>query len=206
MKPNTEIHMLDDRTIRAELKQYLSNCSNSPRLIVDEISVHNGNARADLVAFYKEPYCFEIKSDKDTFYRLERQSAYYDFTFKRNILVTTTRLKEKATNAIPSHWGLLIVDESKTLGLKFSWIRRPKANKNWHSEKALLTLWRSELIDLHENLSQTSIAKSASRTTLASKLGREIRKKDVQSSFFQALYERYASGDYKRYKFTARKA
>lgn len=46
-------------------------------IVVDEMCINNSSARADVVAINGELHCFEIKSDVDTFKRLENQMNNY---------------------------------------------------------------------------------------------------------------------------------
>jgi hypothetical protein len=100
--------ILNDPTIRTNLKEYLLNLLVKPRTIIDELHVHKGNAIADIVAVYKEPHCFEIKGETDNISRLKFQGKFYDLVFKKITLVTTQNHLQNAINTIPPHWGVLL--------------------------------------------------------------------------------------------------
>jgi len=182
--------ILSDKEIREALKNHLLKKSAPPQILVDELSVHNGNAIADLVAFNDEyAHCFEIKSDKDTLSRLSRQVAFYDFTFKKNTLVTTEKYISKAELIIPEYWGILLVKKNKELKLVNH--RNAKVNKNWDAEKALLTLWKSELLEVDSKLSAVSSPKSSSRAQIAKKIVEDTGTRLIQKSFFETLVGRF---------------
>jgi hypothetical protein len=182
---------LNDQQIRDALKSHLLRCSEIPTLIIDELAVHNGNAKADLVAFYEYPHCFEIKSDRDTLCRLPRQVTYYDFTFKKNNLVTTSKFLSKSIEVLPAHWGIWLAKVNNKNELTIKCFRKAKINKGWVPEKALLTLWKSELIKLDSMVTDVGAAQSSSRAVLASKIGKEAGKKNIQNGFFKTLLERF---------------
>lgn len=191
MKSDTE--QLNDKQIRKALKSYLSGAAINPKLIVDELSVHNGNARVDVVAFYDYPHSFEIKSDRDNFSRLTRQIAYYDYTFKKNNLVTTAKYIDKAFQHIPKHWGIWLAGTQNESIVDIKCCRKAKINREWSPEKALLTLWKSELVTLNSLITESKAPKSSSRAVLASKLGKEVNKSTLQQNFFEVLFKRFNS-------------
>ena len=173
---------LFDIDIRDALKKHIMAKSLIPKRLV-----------ADLVAFYEYAHCFEIKSDKDTLSRLSRQVPYYEFTFKKNTLVTTEKFIKKAEVLIPAHWGIWLAKVGNDGDVKIHCCRAAKVNKNWHPEKALLTLWKSELFKLDSQVSSCNTPKNSSRAELANKIVRESTKKVIQKGFFKTLTERFES-------------
>ncbi|WP_197412123.1 sce7726 family protein [Rheinheimera sp. EpRS3] len=186
MSPNNN---LSDKDIREALKKYLLSKPTPPQVVVDELSVHNGNAIADIVALDKYAHCFEIKSDKDTLSRLSRQISFYDFTFKKNTLVTTEKYLLKAESLIPDYWGILLA--KRTNSVKIVNYRNAKINRNWNAEKALLTLWKSELLEVDSRLSSGKSPRSNSRAQIAKKIVDDTCSRLVQKSFFEILADRF---------------
>ncbi|MDD8059503.1 sce7726 family protein [Shewanella metallivivens] len=182
--------MLDDKTIRKELKIYLNSNAPFPQVIVDEMNVHNGNARADLVAFYDEIHCFEIKSDRDSLCRLKNQIEYYDYTFNKVSIVVTDKFINKIDKHIPSYWGVLLakIEDGQ---LNFYKERCPKANPNWEAEKALLSLWKNELLELDTLISKKHSSPRTSRAELAKKIGSESNGNIVSHELFSLLRKRF---------------
>jgi hypothetical protein len=153
--------------------------------------VHNGNAIADIVAIYLDSHCFEIKSDRDNITRVLRQAEYYDLTFSKITLVTTEKNKQKALEILPAYWGILVAS-SEEENIKLSYFRKAKMNPNWCSEKALLSLWKSELIDACSNLNLTDLKKSLSREKIASHLSKTQRKSSLRKELNDKLFNRFS--------------
>lgn len=192
MENLSTLKKLSDKCIRTALKSYLASKTISPIKIVEEMGIHNGNARADLVAFYDHLHCFEIKSDLDTLRRLHNQATYYDFTFKKITLVVSDKFESTVQTAIPSHWGILVAKQSPTGYIKFSTIRRPKRNPNWKADKALLSLWKGELLEINEEL-KISVKKSSSREKLALEISEKMNKSVIETQLYQKLLLRSLS-------------
>jgi hypothetical protein len=138
---------LDDKTIRKFLIARLAALSNKPKAVIEELRVHNGNAIADVVAIHKYAHCYEIKGDTDSVRRILVQCQYYDLAFRRITLVTTDRHLNNALSLAPSHWGIMAATESKS-GVAIRYIRRATRNPLYNTRIALLTLWKSELLEV----------------------------------------------------------
>lgn len=180
---------LSDKCIREALKMYLLSLKTPPVQIVEELGIHNGNARADIVAFYDHLHCFEIKSDLDTLRRLASQTIYYDYTFNKITIVVSEKFELSAQDAIPSHWGILVAKQNSSGLVKLKSKRRPKRNPNWHAAKALLSLWKDELLEINEFLSVSS-RKSSSRERLANEISEKINKSAIENQLYQKLLSR----------------
>lgn len=184
--------ILDDKIIRKGLKIYLNSKRTPPKIIIDEMNVHNGNARADLVALYGNTHCFEIKSDKDTLSRLQNQIEYYDYSFDRVHVVVTNKFIHKIQDIVPNYWGVILTKYSNDK-LKFSIVRNAKRNPNFEPEKALLSLWKSELLKLNSQISEINPPLRVTRERLAKKIGSEATKKEVSNGIFNALENRFSN-------------
>jgi len=129
-------------------KTYLQdykNCDNS--LIADELKVCGGRAIADMAVINGRMHGFEIKSDFDSFQRLENQIINYDAVFDTITLVVGKKLNKRAAKHVPRHWGILCIynhcDE-----VKFDLIRAPKENKRIKAFNVSQFLWKEEAINL----------------------------------------------------------
>src|SRR5574340_288555 len=100
---------LSDKVIRKSLIEFIRNRKPSPSAIIEELRLHNGNAIADVVAIYQNAHCYEIKGESDTLNRISRQAEYYNTTFSRITLVTTSNHVSNALKMIPEFWGVLVV-------------------------------------------------------------------------------------------------
>lgn len=164
--------LLGDKEIRFALIERLKKASNSPKAILEELRVHNGNAIADVVAVYKDLHCYEIKSDKDSIERVEKQAKYYDLVFRKTTLVTTEKHAARATKYTPDHWGIVVVRINEG-NVSFIPKRKAELSPAFNKQLALLTLWKSELTALAEPISSSNLTK-LSRKTLAEMLANNL--------------------------------
>lgn len=161
---------LSDPTIRKYLLKRLMSQTVKPRAIIEELRVHNGNAIADIVCLYKESHCYEIKSDLDDLTRISGQSQYYNGSFAKISLVTTEKHLSKSLEKIPTHWGIMLAKNSGD-SIVFNYIRKANSNPEYQKNMALLTLWKSEMLELvpcnkskYQKYSREILAKHLSNT------------------------------------------
>lgn len=160
-----------------------------PKAIIEELRVHNGNAIADVVALYKEAHCFEIKGDGDKIERIVTQGRFYDFSFRKITLVTTTRHLAKAERIAPNYWGLMVASEANNKVL-VRHSRPAQINPNFHKNLALLTLWKAEMLELLE--SQKS-HKTKKREFLAELISANKKKIELSNDICSTLLQRYSN-------------
>ncbi|UOG51004.1 sce7726 family protein [Leptospira noguchii] len=157
--------VLNDANIRPKLKSYLNTKFKSNLKIVEELSIHNGNAVADLVSIDKSLHCYEIKGETDNISRISIQGPFYDSTFSYLTLVTTNNHLKNAIKKTPPHWG--IIEVLKIRGkIKFTHHRKAKLNMDIKIEKALLTLWKLELQNIYTRLYKKKPKKNLNRLQL----------------------------------------
>ncbi len=95
--------MLLDKDIREPLFEFLEERYGKVR-ILEEKTV--GNSRADVVMVIPEKIVgIEIKSDADTYTRLERQVADYDLYFDANIVVVGSSHASHVAEHVPAALG-----------------------------------------------------------------------------------------------------
>lgn len=182
--------VLNDPTIRKKLKSYLKALPVKPRVILDELHVHKGNAIADVVAVYNEPHCFEIKGETDNVNRLIRQGKFYDLVFKKISLVTTENHLKKALNVIPIHWGILIVSDNEGI-VRLSNYRKANSNPFFVKEIALLTLWKQEMLDVSSN-NDIKLPKKMNKQELINEIASNLTLKKVNTEIANSLFNRTA--------------
>lgn len=104
--------MLLDKDIREPLFEFLEERYGKVR-ILEEKTV--GNSRADVVMVIPDNIVgIEIKSDADTYTRLERQVADYDLYFDMNIVVVGSTHASHVAEHVPDYWGIISVEEYNT--------------------------------------------------------------------------------------------
>jgi len=117
---------------------YISKKDNTT-VVVDELCVNNGIARADVVAINGKLHCFEIKSDFDTFKRLDNQLINYLKIFDEISLITTQSHIDKLDN-LPDCIGVYQIK-----GNRFEVIKKPTLNSNTDIYSLFCILWRPEV-------------------------------------------------------------
>jgi len=183
------MNLLNDKDIRLCLINRLKNQSVKPKAVIEELRVHNGNAIADVVALYKDAHCFEIKGDNDKIERILNQGKYYDLAFRKITLVTTKRHLEKALHLAPAYWGIMIAQESDNEKVTLKHIRKTRINFNFKKDLALLTLWKSEMLELIEQ--SNSNVKNKSRELLAKLISNNQHKASLSEDICSTLLTRH---------------
>ncbi len=179
---------LNDRLIRTNLINKLKNQTIKPKAIVEELRVHNGNAIADVVALYKDAHCFEIKGDGDKIERAIKQGQYYNLSFRKITLVTTTKHLNKAIDILPKFWGIMIAEE-KNGKVILKYMRRARNNSSFDKKLALLTLWKSEMLALTEQRHKNT--KKNSRRLLAQLISHSMKKVELSNNISSMLLSRH---------------
>ena len=179
---------LDDKLIRANLISKLKKQSIKPKAVIEELRVHNGNAIADVVALYKEAHCFEIKGDGDKIERAIKQGYYYNSSFRKITIVTTRKHLDKATDILSGYWGIMVA-EWKGDKILLKYVRRARNNPRFDKSLALLTLWKSEMLNLIEH-KFTGIQKN-NRKLLAELIAQSKKKEELSYNISSALIARH---------------
>lgn len=180
---------LNDTHIRNELIYKLKNQPIKPKAVMEELRVHNGNAIADVVALYNEAHCFEIKGDGDKIERILKQGYYYNLCFRKITLVTTNKHIKKATSISPAFWGIILA-ETNGENVSLRYVRKTNYNKYFDKNIALLTLWKSEMLNLASD-SDSPKAKTLTRKSLAEKISAKAKKTDLSHHITSLLFNRH---------------
>ena len=182
--------VLNDKAIRSALVNFLNNRVPTPNAIIEELRVHNGNAIADVVAIYENAHCFEIKGESDKLNRIIKQAAFYNTTFPKITLVTSENHLSNAGKLIPDFWGLIIVKDSGDR-INFSYARKAKYNTTISKSIALSMLWRSELINIANEIDNTGLKKRLTRSQLADLIAKNKGKDGIVSDITLSILNRY---------------
>ena len=134
--------MLKDKDIREPLFDFLELTYGKTRIIEEKMM---GMSRADVIMVITSALVgIEIKSDADTYTRLESQIKDYDKYFDYNIVVVGTSHAAHVTEHVPEYWGIITVEEAEGQA-DFYFLRRPTVNKKMKLSRKLELLWRPEL-------------------------------------------------------------
>ncbi|QIF96205.1 sce7726 family protein [Proteus vulgaris] len=180
---------LNDKELRFALIDWLHRKSMKPQKIIEELSVNNGLAIADVVAIYKDLHCYEIKGDNDRIERILKQGLSYDLSFRKITLLTTEKHKLKALSLAPSHWGILIAHINKGQ-IKLSYARKTKANVGFSPMVALSTLWKSEMLEILTKENIPILSKDKNRDTISQRISSQLNKLSISNEISDKLLQR----------------
>ena len=144
----TRKETLYDKDIREPLFTFLEETFGKVRILEEK---RTGNARADVVMITpKLLYGIEIKSDADTYARLEKQVKNYDWYYDRNIIVVGTSHAAHVKEHVPDYWGIITVELDENGDVDFYIFRDVSANPKVKDKRKITILWRTELNHLLE--------------------------------------------------------
>ena len=139
--------MTYDKDIREPLFDFLEERFGKIRIIEEKMM---GRSRADVVMVTEQAlYGIEIKSDADTYARLDRQTKDYDRYYDYNFVVAGTSHAMHIEKHVPEYWGIITVENVGGV-FDFYMLRNPKPNPKVSWSKKLEILWRPELSTLLE--------------------------------------------------------
>lgn len=139
--------VLYDKDIREPLFDYLEERYGKVRMIEEK---QMGRSRADIVMVLPgELAGIEIKSDADTYARLERQVKDYDRFFDRNYVVAGSTHAMHIEEHVPEYWGIISV-EWLDERVDFYMIREAHRNPKMEMKQKIRILWRPELVHIQE--------------------------------------------------------
>ena len=181
--------VLHDKDIREPLFDFLEEQFGKIRILEEK---RTGAARADVVMVTPEAlYGIEIKSDADTYARLEKQVRYYNWYYDRNIIVAGTRHAAHVEEHVPESWGIITVELDETGKVDFYFLRKPGTNTKMKPERKTTILWKAELYRLLEknNLPKyRGKSKKFIREKLIEKVPEEILWPQVSEELFERDY------------------
>lgn len=206
--------MLLDKDIREPLFDFLEERYGKVR-ILEEKTV--GNSRADVVMVMPDKVVgIEIKSDADTYTRLERQVADYDLYFDQNIVVVGSSHASHVAEHVPDYWGIVSVEEydaAPAVGtqtgddagaddkcceakavpdkIDFYVVREMQPNPKADILRTIRILWRPELAHIQETYSLPMYkgkSKDFVRTLIVDRLPAEIVHHEISELLFERDY------------------
>lgn len=181
--------MLLDKDIREPLFEFLEERYGKVR-ILEEKTV--GNSRADVVMVIPDKIVgIEIKSDADTYTRLERQVADYDLYFDMNIVVVGSTHASHVAEHVPEYWGIVSVEEDYTSNIDFYVVREMQTNPKADLLRTIRVLWRPELAHIQETYSLPMYkgkSKDFVRTLIVDRLPAEIVHHEISELLFERDY------------------
>lgn len=130
---------MNAQEIRSILIAYLKAANREIR-IYQEKSI--GDAVCDLMAVTDCLTGYEIKSDLDSYRRLDHQINAYDRFFEKCYIVVGSRHLKSASQKVPGHWGIIIIQSDHVI------VNRAARAGNPACASQLSVLWKLELTNL----------------------------------------------------------
>lgn len=139
---NKETLTAHDNTIREPLFEFLEDTYGKIRILEEK---QTGRARADVVMVTSSDiYGIEIKSDKDSYTRLDKQVKNYNLYYDYNIVAVGSSHGLHIKEHVPDFWGIITIEEVDRV-LDFYMLRKPAPNPKLKAERKISILWRPEL-------------------------------------------------------------
>jgi len=157
---------MEEMNIRKTLISHIATLKLATKgRIVEELGLCQGAGRIDVAVINGHFIGYEIKSERDTLKRLNSQIINYQKIFDKITLVTTERHAQKAVEAVPESWGILLAIKKRT-GIHLKAIRRATYNDSIDPTALVQLLWRDEAADLLKRFGVTSGLSKMDRETL----------------------------------------
>ncbi len=139
--------ILYDRDIREPLFDYLEERFGKTRMFEEKVI---GRSRADILMLTEKEFIgLEIKSDADTYERLERQIWDYDRYCDKNYVVIGRSHEKHVEEHIPEYWGVLLVSlQNGKIIIEEK--RKTQQNPRVKRARQITLIWRPELQHLLE--------------------------------------------------------
>lgn len=178
--------MLYDKDIREPLFDFLEEAYGKIRLLEEQVM---GKSRADVVMVVPDAlYGIEIKSDADTYARLQRQVEDYDLYYDYNIIVAGTSHATHIKEHVPEWWGIITVEQEGEK-VDFYFLRRPQKNPKMDWGHKIEILWRPELSHIQEQ-NRMYAYKQKSKRFVADKIVETVPEEILKTQLSQELFER----------------
>ena len=182
-----------DADIREPLFEYLDMKYGKVRIIEEK---NIGKSRADVIAVTDGQFIgMEIKSDGDSYTRLESQVKNYNKYCDVNYVVVGASHRIHVKEHIPEFWGILVVSRDDDTKLPIVEEHRPaQANPKCKLKWQLSLLWRNELANI---LRANNLPKYSEKNkkficdTLLEKVGEQKLKLQVTDEIFERDYTKY---------------
>ena len=179
--------VLHDKDIREPLFDFLEETYGKVRILEEK---QIGSVRSDIVMITPEfLYGIEIKSDADTYARLEKQVKYYNWYYDRNIIVVGSSHAAHITEHVPKWWGIITVESDDDGVPDFYILRSPSENPRVKDKRKITILWRPELNRLLEK-NHLPKYREKSKEFVQEKLLEKVPKEVLWPQAYEELFER----------------
>lgn len=170
-----------DRRIRARPAQMRD------AVVRHEVGIVEGERRIDLAVFNGHFTGYEIKSDVDTLSRLPAQAEAYGRVMDYLTIVTTEKYVSPALDILPDFWGVDLADRSPDGRVTIRHLRRPRINRSTDAMATAMLLWRSEAMEILQDLGEARGLSNKSRWCVWERLVRVIPKRTLRRTVLRVL-------------------
>ncbi len=178
--------MLKDTDIREPLFNFLEEKYGKIRIFEEK---NIGRSRADVIMITDGfLYGIEIKSDADTYQRLDRQIKDYDLFGDFNYVVVGSTHASHVGEHVPDYWGIISVENTE-YGIDFYILREPKQNEHMSLRCQMTFLWRFELAHIQE-LNQMYKYAGKSKLFVIDKIMETVETERLKRQMTDELFER----------------
>lgn len=182
--------MLYDRDIREPLFEFLEQRYGKIRIIEETCM---GRSRADVVMVTEDAMVgIEIKSDADTYARLERQVKDYNRFFDYNYVVAGSSHGLHIEEHVPDWWGIITVEQWEN-GPDFYVLRNGRENPDTDWRRKLSLLWRPELARIQKE-NQLPAYREKSKLFVIDKILERVPREILRRQISEELFERDYTG------------
>ncbi len=186
---------LKDQDIREPLFDYLEETYGKVRIFEEK---QIGRSRADVMMVTENAlFGIEIKSDADTYARLERQVKDYNRFYDYCIVAVGSTHAHGVQTRVPDWWGIItiepIIAEDGNVAVDFYLLRspmeNPKREKNVKLRNQLSFLWRQELAHIQKAYGFPKYA-GKSKRFIADYLIEHLSEEELKRQISEELFER----------------
>lgn len=166
---------MNDKHIREALRQELrAKYGNDPHTaVVDEMSIEQGTARADIALINGALHGFELKSDCDSLCRLTEQANAYNAVFDYITLVVGERHLRRAVEIVPSWWGITVARCKKSRVI-MRYLKLPLANPALDPLSVASLLRKDEALQLLNQFGAITRMHSKTRADICQRLIEDV--------------------------------
>ncbi len=152
--------------------------NDSDTLIVQELGLCQGTARVDIAVVNGSVHGYEIKSERDTLFRLPGQTNIYNRTLDFVTVVTESSHADAIREAVPRWWGIWRADQAEN-GVVLKSLRKARRNPRIDPFALAQLLWREEALQTLSDLGLAAGLRSKPREQLWRRLASELPLKDL---------------------------
>ncbi|MDQ3817216.1 MAG: sce7726 family protein [Acidobacteriota bacterium] len=180
-----------DRDIRLALRKRLDlahQCEQST-LVIEELGLCEGAARVDIAVINGSIEGYEIKSERDTLYRLRGQVEIYNKTLNKVTIVAGTQHIKRVAELVPDWWGVEEVSFENG-DVAFHPRRKPSLNPCVDPHSVVQLLWREEAIEVLKDLGLSKGVLTKPRAAIWSKLADSLSVEELCSVIRECMLSR----------------